>query len=527
MESGRVTLDGVDLCSLGLTDVRGRKHGMRIIPQDPVLFSGTLRDCLDPFKSETDEALLDALKSVNHSGCNERGLEVLDDPVDEGGANYSVGERQLLCLARAIVEEPRLLVMDEASASLDNESDQRIQTMLRCRFQNTTMLTIAHRLETIIDYDTILVMDDGYVAEFGPPQELLAKPDGLFTALVSKKIPVRGRKSRGRGPLSPSLLSIVASVCLLQLFSCQSVSQPSYFVGASFLPGPARAPDLSASRTPRSFIAKQLSPTPRRIPLFDSYDENFRNILVDEFNATATASNGKAKVGSTDWGQNFYEYAKAASGTLGDIMSGINDTIGGSPTPQVPKDPSSPSEKRDGLVTKAIPSGTLLSQFGIDHPLDRMALTANGNLQRLVSSYYDAPVEVLVEFCLQIDEEEADTDFAIFPPIVNGRNHKRQVKRWERLVHLSVHNRTFCTARSMITVHDQRCQQLVESGQIGIGQLFRYLDILPEFELHNAGPHAAERGGGFWREYTLKCTQLSCDIREEFQPGMWEIQPPR
>lgn len=144
VESGSITLDGVDLSEIGLADVRGRKNGLRIIPQDPVLFAGSLRDCLDPFGAETDEALLDALKAVNHAGW-ERGLPVLSDRVDEGGANYSVGERQLLCLARAIVEEPRVLVMDEASASLDNESDRRIQAMLRARFQNTTMLTIAHR----------------------------------------------------------------------------------------------------------------------------------------------------------------------------------------------------------------------------------------------------------------------------------------------------------------------------------------------------------------------------------------------
>lgn len=144
VESGKVTLDGVDLSTIGLSDVRGRKNGLRIIPQDPVLFAGSLRDCLDPFGTESDEALLDALKAVNHTGW-ERGLPVLSDRVDEGGANYSVGERQLLCLARAIVEEPRVLVMDEASASLDNESDKRIQAMLRGRFQNTTMLTIAHR----------------------------------------------------------------------------------------------------------------------------------------------------------------------------------------------------------------------------------------------------------------------------------------------------------------------------------------------------------------------------------------------
>ena len=183
IEAGRILLDGVDLSQIGLADVRGRSHGLRIIPQDPVLFAGSLRNCLDPFGTQNDEDLLDALKAVNHTGW-ERGLSVLEDRVDEGGANFSVGERQLLCLARAIVEEPRVLIMDEASASLDSESDRQIQQMLRERFQNTTMLTIAHRLDTILDYDQILVLDSGRVVEFGPPDELLKQGDGMFTSLV-------------------------------------------------------------------------------------------------------------------------------------------------------------------------------------------------------------------------------------------------------------------------------------------------------------------------------------------------------
>jgi ABC-type multidrug transport system fused ATPase/permease subunit len=176
-------LDGVDLSRIGLADVRGRRHGLKIIPQDPVLFAGSLRDCLDPFQKSTDKELLDALKAVNHTGW-ERGHSVLKDRVDEGGSNYSVGERQLLCLARAIVEEPRVLVMDEASASLDHASDQQIQTMLRQRFNRTTIICIAHRIETIMDYDMILALDNGRVAEFGVPQDLLKQPNGVFASLA-------------------------------------------------------------------------------------------------------------------------------------------------------------------------------------------------------------------------------------------------------------------------------------------------------------------------------------------------------
>jgi ABC-type multidrug transport system fused ATPase/permease subunit len=184
IESGRILLDGVDLSRIGLADVRGRTNGLRVIPQDPVLFAGTLRDCVDPFKVQPDDKILEALQAVNHDGAHERGLAVLGDPVEEGGTNFSVGERQLLCLARAIVEEPRVLVLDEATASVDATTDSFLQTMLRTRFQNTTMLTIAHRLHTIMDYDVVVVMEDGHAVEFGPPQTLLENPHGVFTSFV-------------------------------------------------------------------------------------------------------------------------------------------------------------------------------------------------------------------------------------------------------------------------------------------------------------------------------------------------------
>lgn len=191
LESGRILLDGVDLSKIGLADVRGRTGGMTIIPQDPVLFAGTLRDCLDPFgtyrDNKDDQKLWDALLAVQHRDAirGERTRdEVLNDKVDEGGCNFSVGERQLLCLARALVEEPRLLVLDEATGSTDGATDAELQRMLRSRFRNTTMLTIAHRLDTIIDYDVVLVMDKGQAVEFGPPKELLEKPGGFFANLV-------------------------------------------------------------------------------------------------------------------------------------------------------------------------------------------------------------------------------------------------------------------------------------------------------------------------------------------------------
>lgn len=184
IESGSILLDGMELSKLGLSDVRGRRNCMRMIPQDPVLFAGRLRNCIDPFRKESDEKILEALRAVNHSGAAERGLSILEDHVEEGGSNFSVGERQLLCLARAIVDAPKVLVLDEATASIDSATDTFLQSMLRSRFKDTTLLTIAHRLHTVADYDMILVMDDGCAVEFGPPSELLKDPNGYYTALV-------------------------------------------------------------------------------------------------------------------------------------------------------------------------------------------------------------------------------------------------------------------------------------------------------------------------------------------------------
>lgn len=183
IERGTITLDGVDLSKIGLEDVRGRRNGMRIVPQDPVLFPGTLRECLDPFQESTDADVLDALRAVRIADIANREV-LLSDRVEEAGRNYSVGERQLLCLARAMLSKPRLLVLDEATASVDGETDAFVQEMLRAQFVGTTLLTIAHRLNTIMDYDVILVMDDGKAVEFGSPEELLRQEGGLFRSLV-------------------------------------------------------------------------------------------------------------------------------------------------------------------------------------------------------------------------------------------------------------------------------------------------------------------------------------------------------
>mmetsp|Transcript_21963 Transcript_21963/g.32634 ORF Transcript_21963/g.32634 Transcript_21963/m.32634 type:complete len:1269 (+) Transcript_21963:425-4231(+) len=185
IERGTISLDGIDLSTLGLSDVRGRHNGMFILPQDPVLFSGSIGSNLDPFSVHNDKDMVEALGLVCFPGANGKRTDILQEKVEEGGANYSSGEKQLLCLARAMLAKPRLLVLDEATSAVDGTTDEFVQKMLRSQFRDTTLLTIAHRLNTVIDYDTVLVMDKGKVAEFGSPKSLLENEDGIFTAMVN------------------------------------------------------------------------------------------------------------------------------------------------------------------------------------------------------------------------------------------------------------------------------------------------------------------------------------------------------
>ena len=194
--TGTVTIDGIDTATLGLQQLR---RNLGIIPQTPVMFSGTLRKNIDPFSMYSDEKLWDVLKQVNlhdtvqklligkNVDDNEKGGEKLDYQVSEGGSNFSVGQRQLLCMARALLLDPKILLLDEATAQIDQVTDSLLQTMIREKFSNKTVLTIAHRLETIMDSDRILVLDNGKIAQFDTPEELLkdtSQETGLFWSLI-------------------------------------------------------------------------------------------------------------------------------------------------------------------------------------------------------------------------------------------------------------------------------------------------------------------------------------------------------
>ncbi|ETV95462.1 hypothetical protein H310_10942 [Aphanomyces invadans] len=178
VQSGIIYIDGIDVSLLGLHDLREK---IAIIPQDPVLFSGTVRSNLDPFDLYDDAALW---ASLTRSHLDHK-VASLDDVVEERGYNFSVGERQLLCIARALLKNTRILVMDEATASIDATTDASLQATMRVEFACCTVLTIAHRINTILDSSRILVMDQGAVAEFDTPSALLENDSGIFSSLVS------------------------------------------------------------------------------------------------------------------------------------------------------------------------------------------------------------------------------------------------------------------------------------------------------------------------------------------------------
>uniref|UniRef100_A0A672ZW33 Multidrug resistance-associated protein 1 n=1 Tax=Sphaeramia orbicularis TaxID=375764 RepID=A0A672ZW33_9TELE len=174
---GHIFIDGVDIAKMGLHELRSR---ITIIPQDPVLFSGSLRMNLDPFDSYSDDEVWTALE-FSHLKDFVSGLpDKLNHECSEGGENLSVGQRQLLCLARALLRKSKVLVLDEATAAVDMETDNLIQSTIRSQFEDSTVLTIAHRLNTIMDYTRVLVLDKGEMAEFDSPSNLIAQRGAFY-----------------------------------------------------------------------------------------------------------------------------------------------------------------------------------------------------------------------------------------------------------------------------------------------------------------------------------------------------------
>ena len=179
--NGIVLIDDIDITKIGLHDLRSK---LSIIPQDAVLFSGSIRFNLDPFDKYTDDEIYKSLESAHLRSFVNSLEDGLQYKIAEGGENLSIGQRQLICLARALLKKSKILVLDEATASVDYATDVLIQKTIRSEFKDSTTITIAHRINTILDSSKILVLDKGEKREYDTPQSLLDDQNSLFYSLA-------------------------------------------------------------------------------------------------------------------------------------------------------------------------------------------------------------------------------------------------------------------------------------------------------------------------------------------------------
>lgn len=191
INSGEISVDGVNLLNLGLHTFRKK---LSIIPQSPFVFSGSLKLNLNPSEDLNDEALWNVLEIV---GLKEYVLKLKDGILTELGPQdniFSVGQKQLLCLARALLQRNKIFLLDEATANIDTETDKLLQQKIKILLKDCTILTIAHRLLTIADYDKVVVVDNGSIAEFGKPYKLLTERKGIFAEMVRNTDPSTEKK---------------------------------------------------------------------------------------------------------------------------------------------------------------------------------------------------------------------------------------------------------------------------------------------------------------------------------------------
>ncbi|KAM9019895.1 multidrug resistance-associated protein 1-like isoform 2-T2 [Ara ararauna] len=179
---GKIVIDGIDISAIGLHDLRGN---LNIIPQDPILFSGTLQSNLDPLGKHSDLELWEVLELCHLKDFVQSLPKKLLHEISEGGENLSAGQRQLVCLARALLRKTKILVLDEATASVDMETDNLVQSTIKREFHNCTILTIAHRLHTVMDSERVLVLDAGRILEYDTPHNLLQQK-GAFSEMAAE-----------------------------------------------------------------------------------------------------------------------------------------------------------------------------------------------------------------------------------------------------------------------------------------------------------------------------------------------------
>ncbi|GLJ25992.1 hypothetical protein SUGI_0498570 [Cryptomeria japonica] len=180
---GRILIDGLDTTSIGLHDLRSH---LGIIPQEPTLFHGTVRFNLDPLSEHSDSAIWEVLDKCQLGYVIREKESCLDAPVEDDGGNWSVGQRQLFCLGRALLRQTRILVLDEATASIDNATDSILQTTIRENFAECTVITVAHRIPTVMDSDMVVAISDGEMVEFDKPLKLMEREGSLFGKLVAE-----------------------------------------------------------------------------------------------------------------------------------------------------------------------------------------------------------------------------------------------------------------------------------------------------------------------------------------------------
>ena len=180
--SGSIVIDGVDISQIGLEQLRDK---ITIIPQDPTLFNGTLRFNLDPQGIYSDQDLLELTSQAALDKLIARDDKGLDQLIEEHGQNLSSGEKQLLCICRAILKQNKVVLMDEATANIDIKTEQVIQRLIKEKFKDSTVITIAHRLNTIINSDKVLVLSKGEISEFDSPQNLLKDKSSEFYSYVN------------------------------------------------------------------------------------------------------------------------------------------------------------------------------------------------------------------------------------------------------------------------------------------------------------------------------------------------------
>ena len=183
--SGKIYIDGVDISKVGLQKLR---ESITIIPQDSTLMDGTLRYNIDPIKAYSDNEIMHVMKKIGFDYILKQNKDGLDQKISENGSNLSIGEKQLICITRAILRKSKIIVLDEATASIDYKTEEIIQKALNEILSSSTMISIAHRIKTVINADKILVLENGEIIEFDTPENLLNNKKSYFYDFYSKSL---------------------------------------------------------------------------------------------------------------------------------------------------------------------------------------------------------------------------------------------------------------------------------------------------------------------------------------------------